>query len=183
MPGKLARNSWLYVARAGAWKGSGFPLRHLQLGRRGVLNWYVAHCPSPERRASYSNISARILRSARVPSARFRVTYRTPLSPVWREIPRNPAGIPRSRLRAGSTTRWTSSFLALRRSKAFLLQHLGANALLVMPIYATILAIAGLLVAFSGKLLRVDACESSWSRSWPRVFSFFPTTCCAPRRR
>jgi serine/threonine protein kinase len=46
-----------------------------------------------------------------------------------------------------------AEFLALRRSKAFLLQHLTAYALLLMPIYTIILTIAGLLVAFSGKLL------------------------------
>jgi len=48
-----------------------------------------------------------------------------------------------------------AEFLALRRSKAFLLQHLTAYALLLMPIYSTILAIAALLVSFSRKLLPV----------------------------
>ncbi len=50
-----------------------------------------------------------------------------------------------------------AEFLALRRSKAFLLQHLTAYALLLIPIYATILSLTALLVAFSGKLLPVAA--------------------------
>jgi serine/threonine protein kinase len=47
--------------------------------------------------------------------------------------------------------------LALRRSKAFLLQHLTAYALLLTPIYATILAMTTLLVWFSRKLLPIAA--------------------------
>jgi hypothetical protein len=50
-----------------------------------------------------------------------------------------------------------AEFLALRRSKAFLLQHLTAYALLLLPIYTVILTITGLLVAFSGKLLPITA--------------------------
>ena len=46
-----------------------------------------------------------------------------------------------------------AEFLALRRSKAFLLQHLTAYALLMLPIYTIVLTIAALMVAFSGKLL------------------------------
>jgi len=45
--------------------------------------------------------------------------------------------------------------LALRRSKAFLLQHLTAYALLLIPIYAAILSMTALLVSFSGKLVPV----------------------------
>ena len=48
-----------------------------------------------------------------------------------------------------------AEFLALRRSKAFLLQHLTAYSLLLLPIYATILSIAALLVSFSRKLVPV----------------------------
>ncbi len=48
-----------------------------------------------------------------------------------------------------------AEFLALRRSKAFLLQHLTAYALLLLPIYSVVLAITALLAAFSGKLLRI----------------------------
>jgi len=48
-----------------------------------------------------------------------------------------------------------AEFLALRRSKAFLLQHLGAYAFLMIPIYSTILAIAGLMVAFSKRLVPI----------------------------
>jgi hypothetical protein len=50
-----------------------------------------------------------------------------------------------------------AEFLALRRSKAFLLQHLTAYALLLMPIYTTILTVTGVLVAFSYKLLPAAA--------------------------
>ena len=50
-----------------------------------------------------------------------------------------------------------AEFLALRRSKAFLLQHLTAYALLLLPIYTAILSIAALLVSFSRKLLPVAA--------------------------
>jgi serine/threonine protein kinase len=50
-----------------------------------------------------------------------------------------------------------AEFLALRRSKAFLLQHLMAYALLLLPIYTVILSIAGLLVAFSRKLMPLTA--------------------------
>ena len=50
-----------------------------------------------------------------------------------------------------------AEFLALRRSKAFLLQHLTAYALLLSPIYAAILSMTGLLVSFSRKLLPVAA--------------------------
>jgi serine/threonine protein kinase len=50
-----------------------------------------------------------------------------------------------------------AEFLALRRSKAFLLQHLAAYALLLFPIYGAILSIAGVLVAFSKKVLPVPA--------------------------
>jgi serine/threonine protein kinase len=50
-----------------------------------------------------------------------------------------------------------AEFLALRRSKAFLLQHLVANALLLLPIYSTVLAITALLASFSRTLLPVAA--------------------------
>lgn len=46
-----------------------------------------------------------------------------------------------------------AEFLALRRSKAFLLQHLGAYALLLIPFYATILSLTALLGVFGKKLL------------------------------
>lgn len=47
-------------------------------------------------------------------------------------------------------------FLALRRSKAFLLQHLGAYALLLLPGYTAVLSLAALLIPL-GKLLPVAA--------------------------
>jgi len=49
-----------------------------------------------------------------------------------------------------------AEFLALRRSKAFLLQHLGAYALLVMPIYTVILSMTQMLVSFSPKLVPLE---------------------------
>src|SRR5580700_4108404 len=74
-------------------------------------------------------------------------------------LARNPADRPASAI--AFTQRFHNAvdaeFLALRRSKAFLLQHLGAYALLLLPIYSVILSIAGLLVAFSRKLLPVAA--------------------------
>jgi len=48
-----------------------------------------------------------------------------------------------------------AEFLALRRSKAFLLQHLAAFALLLLPIYGILVAMMALLVSFSRKLLPV----------------------------
>jgi serine/threonine protein kinase len=50
-----------------------------------------------------------------------------------------------------------AEFLALRRSKAFLLQHLAAYAMLLFPLYSTMLAICTLLVVFSKKLVPVAA--------------------------
>ncbi len=50
-----------------------------------------------------------------------------------------------------------AEFLALRRSKAFLLQHLTAYALLLLPVYSAVLAIAELMVAFSRKLMPIAA--------------------------
>ncbi len=76
---------------------------------------------------------------------------------IGRDSRRDSRAIPRiarprrSHLRGGSITRWTPNFSRLRRSKAFLLQHLAAYALLLLPIYTIILTLAGLLVAFSRK--------------------------------
>jgi serine/threonine protein kinase len=50
-----------------------------------------------------------------------------------------------------------AEFLALRRSKAFLLQHLAAYAILLVPIYGTILSVTAVLAALSKKLLPVAA--------------------------
>ena len=98
-------------------------------------------------------------RGTLVPPASIRKIPRDVSDAIVAGLARNPADRPASAI--AFTRRFHNAldaeFLALRRSKAFLLQHLGANALLVIPIYSTILAIAGLLVAFSGKLLRVDA--------------------------
>jgi serine/threonine protein kinase len=74
-------------------------------------------------------------------------------------LARNPADRPASAM--AFTRRFHNAvdaeFLALRRSKAFLLQHLTASALLLMPIYGTVLAIAGLMISFSRKLLPMAA--------------------------
>jgi len=48
-----------------------------------------------------------------------------------------------------------AEFLGLRRSKAFLMQHLGAYALLMLPLYATVLTLTALLVSFSRTLLPI----------------------------
>ena len=70
-------------------------------------------------------------------------------------LARNPADRPASAI--AFTRRFHNAvdaeFLALRRSKAFLLQHLAAYALLLMPIYTIILTITGLLVGARRKVL------------------------------
>jgi serine/threonine protein kinase len=74
-------------------------------------------------------------------------------------LARNPADRPASAI--AFTRRFHNAvdaeFLALRRSKAFLLQHLAAYALLLLPIYTAVLTIAALLVSFSRKLMPVAA--------------------------
>lgn len=50
-----------------------------------------------------------------------------------------------------------AEFLALRRSKAFLLQHLAVFTLLLVPMYGALISITALLVSFAPKLLPVDA--------------------------
>lgn len=47
-----------------------------------------------------------------------------------------------------------AEFLALRRSKAFLLQHLGPFILLVLPIYGIVVALTAMVSALMGKLVR-----------------------------
>jgi serine/threonine protein kinase len=74
-------------------------------------------------------------------------------------LARNPADRPASAI--VFTRRFHNAvdaeFLALRRSKAFLLQHLAPFALLLLPIYTTVLSMAALLVSFSSKLVPVAA--------------------------
>jgi serine/threonine protein kinase len=74
-------------------------------------------------------------------------------------LARNPADRPPSAI--AFTQRFHNAvdaeFFALRRSKAFLLQHLAAYAILLLPIYTVMLTLTGLLVTFSGKLLPVAA--------------------------
>jgi len=50
-----------------------------------------------------------------------------------------------------------AEFFALRRSKAFLLQHLGADLLLLMPIYTALLSVTAVVAAFSRTLLPIAA--------------------------
>jgi serine/threonine protein kinase len=74
-------------------------------------------------------------------------------------LARNPADRPASAILF--TRRFHNAvdaeFLALRRSKAFLLQHLTAYALLLLPIYTIVLTVTGLLIPISKKLLPVVA--------------------------
>ncbi len=46
-----------------------------------------------------------------------------------------------------------AEFFALRRSRAFLMQHFGAFAVLVLPLYAVLLGLIALIASFAGKLL------------------------------
>jgi serine/threonine protein kinase len=72
-------------------------------------------------------------------------------------LSRNPADRPASAI--AFTRRFHNAvdaeFLALRRSKAFLLQHLAAYALLLLPLYTAVLSIAALLASLSKKVLPV----------------------------
>jgi serine/threonine protein kinase len=72
-------------------------------------------------------------------------------------LARNPADRPPSAI--AFTRRFHNAmdaeFLALRRSKAFLLQHLGAFCLLLMPGYGTLIAVTALLVTFGKRLIPV----------------------------
>jgi len=74
-------------------------------------------------------------------------------------LARDPADRPQSALTF--TRRFHNAvdaeFLALRRSKAFLLQHLGAFAMIMMLIYTIVLTTTGLLVAFSSRLVPIAA--------------------------
>jgi serine/threonine protein kinase len=74
-------------------------------------------------------------------------------------LARNPADRPASVIEF--TRRFHNAvdaeFFALRRSKAFLLQHLAANALLLMPIYTVLLSITGLIAGFSRTLMPIAA--------------------------
>jgi len=93
------------------------------------------------------------------PPASIRKIPRDVSDAILAGLARNPADRPASA--SAFTGRFHNAvdaeFLALRRSKAFLLQHLTAYALLMVPIYATILSIAALLVTFSRKLVPVAA--------------------------
>ncbi|MGB9459022.1 MAG: serine/threonine-protein kinase [Bryobacteraceae bacterium] len=94
-----------------------------------------------------------------LPSASARKIPRDVSDAILAGLARNPADRPASAI--VFTRRFhngvDAEFLALRRSKAFLLQHLTAYAFLLMPIYTAVLSLTGLLVAFSKKLLPVAA--------------------------
>jgi serine/threonine protein kinase len=94
-----------------------------------------------------------------LPPASVRKIPRDVSDAILAGLARNPADRPASAV--AFTQRFHNAvdgeFFALRRSKAFLLQHLGAFALLLLPIYTVILTLTALLVTFSGKLLPVAA--------------------------
>jgi serine/threonine protein kinase len=93
------------------------------------------------------------------PPASIRKIPRDVSDAILAGLARNPADRPASAV--AFTRRFHNAvdaeFLALRRSKAFLLQHLAPYALLLLPIYTFVLTIAALLVSFSRKLLPVAA--------------------------
>jgi serine/threonine protein kinase len=95
----------------------------------------------------------------RRPPASIRPIPRDVSDAILAGLARNPAHRPASAIEF--TRRFHNAldaeFLALRRSKAFLMQHLMAYVLLLMPIYTVVLTITGLLVGLSGKLLPVAA--------------------------
>src|SRR5262249_22182717 len=72
-------------------------------------------------------------------------------------LARNPSDRPASAI--AFTRRFHNAvdaeFLALRRSKAFLLQHLTSYCLLLLPLYGIILSVTALLASLSRKLLPV----------------------------
>jgi serine/threonine protein kinase len=74
-------------------------------------------------------------------------------------LARNPADRPASAI--AFTRRFHNAgdaeFLALRRSKAFLMQHLAAYALLLLPGYGAVLSLTAILAAVSKKLLPIAA--------------------------
>ena len=93
------------------------------------------------------------------PPASIRKIPRDVSDAILAGLARNPADRPASAILF--TRRFhnavDSEFLALRRSKAFLLQHLTAYALLLLPIYATVLSATALLAVVSGKLVPIAA--------------------------
>ncbi len=93
------------------------------------------------------------------PPASIRKAPRDVSDAILAGLARNPADRPASAVEF--TRRFHNAvdaeFLALRRSKAFLLQHLATITLLLMPIYGILVAVTALLVSFSRKLLPVAA--------------------------
>ncbi len=91
------------------------------------------------------------------PPASIRKIPRDVSDAILAGLARNPADRPASAV--VFTRRFHNAvdaeFLALRRSKAFLLQHLVAYGVLLLLIYGILVAITALLVAFSRKLLPV----------------------------
>jgi hypothetical protein len=94
-----------------------------------------------------------------VPPANIRKIPRDVSDAILAGLARNPADRPASAVAFARRfhNAVDAEFLALRRSKAFLMQHLTAFILLIIPIYAVVLSLLGVLVAFSGKLMPVAA--------------------------
>jgi len=94
-----------------------------------------------------------------VPPANIRKIPRDVSDAILAGLARNPADRPASA--AAFARRFHNAvdteFLALRRSKAFLMQHLTAFVFLITPIYAVVLSLLGVLVAFSGRLMPAAA--------------------------
>ncbi|MFN7994283.1 MAG: serine/threonine-protein kinase [Bryobacteraceae bacterium] len=95
------------------------------------------------------------------PPAGIRKIPRDVSDAIMAGLARNPAGRPASAIKLAQRfhNAVDAEFLALRRSKAFLLQHLTAYALLLLPIYGTVVSISAILVSFTRKLMPVVALQ------------------------
>ena len=77
-----------------------------------------------------------------------------------------------------------AEFFALRRSRAFLMQHFATFAFLVLPIYAVLLSVIALVASFGGKAAAGRAAaDCAGPGSPPRCFWSFSIMCCGRRRR
>jgi len=92
-----------------------------------------------------------------VPPANIRKIPRDVSDAILAGLARNPADRPASAVAFARRfhNAVDAEFLALRRSKAFLMQHLTAFILLIAPIYTVVLSLLGVLVGFSGRLMPV----------------------------
>ena len=100
-------------------------------------------------------------------------------------LARNPADRPASAI--AFTRRFHNAvdaeFLALRRSKAFLLQHLADVCAIADSHLLDHLIDHGADGLRSAKSCRSPGYASCWSRWWPRALSFFPIICFAQQPR